>query len=86
MFYGFGLGFGLSLVYSPSLTMVGHYWKKRFGIINGVVTSGSAVFTLSMYYLLEFLMNKVGVSRLYIKSIPNVYAIHIYIIYKESTN
>ena len=62
LFYGFGLGFGLSLVYSPSLTMVGHYWKKRFGIINAVVTSGSAVFTLTMYFLLEFLMDEVGVS------------------------
>jgi len=62
LFYGFGLGFGLSLVYSPSLTMVGHYWKKRFGIINGIVTSGSAVFTLSMYYLLEFLMDEVGLA------------------------
>ena len=57
MFYGFGLGFGLSLIYSPSLTMVGHYWKKRFGIINGIVTSGSAVFTLAMYFLLEILMD-----------------------------
>ena len=59
------LGFGLSLIYSPSLTMVGHYWKRRFGVINGIVTSGSAVFTIIMYYLLEFLMNKVGVSGPY---------------------
>ena len=44
--------------------MVGHYWKKRFGIINGIVTSGSAVFTLSMYYLLEFLMDEVGVKNI----------------------
>ena len=39
------------------------YWKKRFGIINGVVTSGSAVFTLAMYYVLEFLMDEYNVSR-----------------------
>ena len=51
------------MIYSPSLTMVGHYWKKRFGIINGVVTSGSAVFTLAMYYVLEFLMDEYNVSR-----------------------
>ena len=50
------------MIYSPSLTMVGHYWKKRFGIINGVVTSGSAVFTLAMYYVLEFLMDEYNVS------------------------
>lgn len=60
--YGFGLGFGLSMIYSPSLTMVGHYWKKRFGIINGVVTSGSAVFTLAMYYVLEFLMDEYNLA------------------------
>lgn len=54
------LGFGLSLIYSPSLTMVGHYFKKRFGLINGIVTSGSAVFTLLMYYLLEFLLDHAG--------------------------
>ena len=51
------------MIYSPSLTMVGHYWKKRFGIINGVVTSGSAVFTLAMYYVLEFLMDEYNVSK-----------------------
>ena len=51
--------------------MVGHYWKKRFGIINGVITSGSAVFTLSMYFLLDFLMDEVGVSNIVIQLICN---------------
>ena len=27
--YGFFLGLGLSLIYSPSLTIVGHYFKRR---------------------------------------------------------
>ncbi len=84
--YGFFLGLGLSFIYSPSLTIVGHYfrkrqyfpqkysgffkkkinvfrvWEFRFGVINGLVTCGSAVFTLLMYYLLDVLINNLGVS------------------------
>lgn len=84
--YGFLLGLGLSLIYSPSLTIVGHYFRRRwryyvvikaplffshvvnlpgrFGLINGLVTCGSAVFTLIMYFLLDFLINQIGVSAL----------------------
>ena len=29
VFYGFFLGFGLSLIYAPSLTILGHYFRKR---------------------------------------------------------
>ncbi len=61
--YGFCLGLGLSLIYSPSLTIVGHYFRKRFGLINGLVTCGSAVFTLLMYFLLDFLIHHIGVSK-----------------------
>ncbi len=37
-------------------------WEFRFGVINGLVTCGSAVFTLLMYYLLDVLINNLGVS------------------------
>ncbi len=36
----------------------------RFGIVNALVTTGSAVFTLLMYFLLDFLIDKIGVRRL----------------------
>lgn len=61
--YGVMLGFGLSLIYSPSLTMVGHYFRKKFGIVNGLVTTGSAVFTLIMYFLLGYLIDNYGLSN-----------------------
>ena len=39
--YGIMFGAGASLVYTPSLTILGHYFKKKIGLVNGIVTAGS---------------------------------------------
>ena len=39
-------GIGSSFIYSGSLVILGHWFKKRMGIVNGLVTTGSAIFTI----------------------------------------
>ena len=46
--YGIMFGIGASLAYTPSLVILGHYFNRRLGIVNGVVTAGSSVFTMIM--------------------------------------
>lgn len=53
--YGILFGVGASLSYSPSLVILGHYFSKRLGIVNGVVTAGSSVFTMIMSVSLKAL-------------------------------
>ena len=40
--YGVVLGFGFSLSYTPSLVILGHYFKRRLAIVNYLVTSGTS--------------------------------------------
>lgn len=51
--YGIMFGVGASLAYTPSLVILGHYFNKRLGIVNGVVTAGSSVFTMIISVSLE---------------------------------
>jgi len=39
-------GTGSSFIYSGSLVILGHYFKKRMSLVNGIVTTGSAIFTI----------------------------------------
>lgn len=53
-------GFGASLAYTPSLVILGHYFKRYLGLVNGIVTAGSSVFTIIMPYLIEPLLKHFG--------------------------
>lgn len=44
--YGILFGLGSSFIYSGSLVILGHYFKRRMALVNGLVTTGSAVFTI----------------------------------------
>ena len=46
-------GVGASLAYTPSLVILGHYFKRRLGLVNGIVTMGSSMFTIILPNLLE---------------------------------
>ena len=61
--YGLLLGFGSSLVYNPSLVILGHYFRKRLGVVNGIVSFGSAVFTMVLPFGIQYLVAKVGLSN-----------------------
>ncbi|XP_068965937.1 monocarboxylate transporter 10 isoform X2 [Bombus flavifrons] len=54
--YGVMYGLGASLAYTPSLAILGHYFKRYLGVVNGIVTAGSSVFTTLMPYLIEVIL------------------------------
>ncbi|CAO2627942.1 Monocarboxylate transporter 10, partial [Lemmus lemmus] len=58
--YGIIFACGCSFAYQPSLVILGHYFKKRLGLVNGIVTAGSSVFTILLPLLLGNLTNSVG--------------------------
>ncbi|CAL1280644.1 unnamed protein product [Larinioides sclopetarius] len=65
--YGVLLGSGASLAYTPSLVVLGHYFHRRLGFVNGIVTAGSSVFTMVMPLLLSYLLDtKVNFNTLQI--------------------
>ncbi|XP_051031512.1 monocarboxylate transporter 10 [Phodopus roborovskii] len=58
--YGIIFACGCSFAYQPSLVILGHYFKKRLGLVNGIVTAGSSAFTILLPWLLGSLTNRVG--------------------------
>lgn len=61
--YGLLFGIGASLAYTPSLVILGHYFKRYLGIVNGFVTAGSSVFTIAMPYILDAILTKLGFTQ-----------------------
>ncbi|XP_066466877.1 monocarboxylate transporter 10 [Tiliqua scincoides] len=57
--YGILFGCGCSFAYQPSLVILGHYFKKRLGLVNGIVTAGSSLFTVTLPFLLTVLIYSV---------------------------
>ncbi|XP_072756701.1 monocarboxylate transporter 10 isoform X2 [Anoplolepis gracilipes] len=60
--YGVMYGLGASLAYTPSLAILGHYFKKYLGLVNGIVTAGSSVFTTLIPFLMEYLLRHLGLE------------------------
>lgn len=62
MYFTYGIVFacGCSFAYQPSLVILGHYFKRRLGLVNGIVTAGSSVFTITLPYMLSGLLKTVG--------------------------
>ncbi|XP_069463873.1 monocarboxylate transporter 10 [Ambystoma mexicanum] len=58
--YGIVFACGCSFAYQPSLVILGHYFKKRLGLVNGIVTAGSSLFTVALPFILRLLLDKVG--------------------------
>ncbi|KPI94150.1 Monocarboxylate transporter 10 [Papilio xuthus] len=63
--YGLMYGLGASLAYTPSLAILGHYFKKYLGLVNGIVTIGSSVFTVIMPSLLEYIIKYHGLEWMF---------------------
>ena len=63
--YGILFGGGSSLVYTPSLVILGHYFRRHIGIVNGLAAAGSSLFTIVMPHILRRLLNDVGVRKIY---------------------
>ncbi|XP_054271482.1 monocarboxylate transporter 10 [Macrosteles quadrilineatus] len=60
--YGVVFGVGASLAYTPSLVILGHYFHRYMGLVNGFVTAGSSVFTMVMPYLIDMLLKRCGLD------------------------
>ncbi|XP_073349553.1 monocarboxylate transporter 10 [Pagrus major] len=65
MYFTYGIVFacGCSFAYQPSLVILGHYFKKRLGLVNGIVTAGSSIFTITLPFVLSDLLEKVGLQN-----------------------
>ncbi|XP_013785741.1 monocarboxylate transporter 10-like [Limulus polyphemus] len=61
--YGVVLGSGASLAYTPSLVILGHYFKQRLSLVNSLVTAGSSVFTTIIPLLLRYLLDAMGLMK-----------------------
>uniref|UniRef100_A0A4W3J5G2 Monocarboxylate transporter 10 n=1 Tax=Callorhinchus milii TaxID=7868 RepID=A0A4W3J5G2_CALMI len=57
--YGIIFGCGSSFSYQPSLVILGHYFKQRLGLVNGIVTAGSSMFTIVLPLILDILLNTI---------------------------
>lgn len=60
--YGILFGCGSSFAFQPSLVILGHYFKKRLGLANGIVAGGGCVLTMCLPFLLETMGNTIGLA------------------------
>lgn len=65
MYFTYGIVFacGCSFAYQPSLVILGHYFNKRLGLVNGIVTAGSSIFTITLPIVLSGLLENVGIKN-----------------------
>ncbi|GAB1605526.1 monocarboxylate transporter 10-like isoform X2 [Argonauta hians] len=61
--YGILVGIGGAFIYSPSLVILGHYFKKKMGLVNGLVSFGSALFSISFAQILPLLLKEVQLKN-----------------------
>ena len=60
--YGVLTGLGVSLIYTPSIIILGHYFKRHLGIVNGIVAFGSSVSTMALPFILQRLLDSFGLQ------------------------
>ncbi|XP_045498896.1 monocarboxylate transporter 10 [Colias croceus] len=63
--YGIMYGLGASLAYTPSLAILGHYFKRYLGRVNGFVTIGSSIFTVIMPSLMKHMIENYGLPWMF---------------------
>ncbi|XP_030622177.1 monocarboxylate transporter 8 [Chanos chanos] len=61
--YGILFGCGSSFAFQPSLVILGHYFRRRLGLVNGMVTAGSSFFSMGLTVLLNKVVRPLGLSR-----------------------
>jgi len=60
--FGIMVGTGFSLVYTPSIVILGHYFGKYLGVVNGFVNAASSVFGAVLPHALKFLFRETGTA------------------------
>ncbi|KAF0039783.1 hypothetical protein F2P81_008018 [Scophthalmus maximus] len=61
--YGILFGCGSSFAFQPSLVILGHYFRQRLGLANGMVTAGASLFSMGLPVLLNKVVEPLGLSR-----------------------
>ncbi|XP_044283204.1 monocarboxylate transporter 8 isoform X1 [Varanus komodoensis] len=61
--YGVLFGCGSSFAFQPSLVILGHYFKRRLGLANGLVTAGSCIFSMVLLFLLKTIGQAIGLAH-----------------------
>ncbi|XP_036932951.1 monocarboxylate transporter 8 [Acanthopagrus latus] len=61
--YGILFGCGSSFAFQPTLVILGHYFRQRLGLANGVVTAGASLFSMGLPVLLNKVVEPLGLSR-----------------------
>lgn len=61
--YGILFGCGSSFAFQPSLVILGHYFRQRLGLVNGVVTAGASLFSMGLPVLLDKVAAPLGLSK-----------------------
>lgn len=55
-------GLGAALAYTPTIAILGHYFKRYLGIVSGFVTCGSSLFTIILPKVLTWLLDMQGLQ------------------------
>nr|XP_032828570.1 monocarboxylate transporter 10-like [Petromyzon marinus] len=58
--YGVVFAVGAAFAFQPSLVILGHYFKRRLGLVNGIVMAGSSVFTVALSYIMKHMLVSFG--------------------------
>ncbi|XP_070073980.1 monocarboxylate transporter 10 isoform X1 [Drosophila takahashii] len=81
--YGIMFGLGAALAYTPTLAILGHYFKRYLGKVSGFVTAGSSVFTVILPPCLDKLLAGYGLEgTLRIMSLVSAFIIVCSFVYK----
>ncbi|KAH8310845.1 hypothetical protein KR044_003210 [Drosophila immigrans] len=81
--YGIMFGLGGALAYTPTLAILGHYFKRYLGKVSGFVTAGSSVFTVILPPGLDWLLGSYGLeATLRIMSLVSAFIIVCSFVYK----
>ncbi|XP_017847899.1 monocarboxylate transporter 10 isoform X2 [Drosophila busckii] len=81
--YGIMFGLGGALAYTPTLAILGHYFKRYLGKVSGFVTAGSSVFTVILPPALDKLLRIYGLeASLRIMSLMAAFIIVCSFVYK----
>lgn len=81
--YGIMFGLGAALAYTPTLAILGHYFKRYLGKVNGFVTAGSSIFTIILPPFLNYLVKDFGIRRAFeVLSVITAFIMLCSIVYK----
>ncbi|OPJ89755.1 monocarboxylate transporter 8 [Patagioenas fasciata monilis] len=61
--YGILFGCGSSFAFQPSLVILGHYFKRRLGLANGIVSGSSCLISVPLPFFLKMVGKAIGLAH-----------------------